>query len=475
MQIPILKGIYTDGSVDFRSAYPRNLVPVPGDTGISAGYLRPADGIVGLGTGPGVDRGGINWEEKCYRVMGSKLVRIDPDNSYTEIGDVGGTGTGQVSMAYSFDYLAISSDKKLFMCDKNLVITQVTDPDLGDCLDVVWVDGYFMSTDGDSVVVTELTDGVADPFTINPFDYGSAEFDPDPVEALVKLRNEIYVLNRYTIEVFQNVGNQGSQFPFARIEGAQIYRGCIGTHACCVFSDAVAFLGSGRNEAISIWLGLNGSSVKISTREIDKILSGYNVPTLEKVVFEVRKEEGHNQLWVRLPDQTLVYDSNVSKDAGSPAWFVLTSSLTGLSQYLAQNIVECYGKTLIAHPTLTSYGELVNTVSSHWGDEIGWDFSTIIIYAESRGAIFHELELVALSGRMAFGDESTIWTQYSVDGETWSMEKPISAGEYGDRLKRLVWFQQGHMRNWRIQRFRGTSKSYMSIARLEAQLERLNA
>jgi hypothetical protein len=36
-----------------------------------------------------------------------------------------------------------------------------------------------------------------------------------------------------------------------------------------------------------------------------------------------------------------------------------------------------------------------------------------------------------------------------------------------------VWFQQGHMRNWRIQRFRGSSDAHISIARLEAQLEPL--
>ena len=68
-----------------------------------------------------------------------------------------------------------------------------------------------------------------------------------------------------------------------------------------------------------------------------------------------------------------------------------------------------------------------------------------------------------------------MWTQYSTDGETWSMEKAISAGKQGDRSKRLVWFQQGHMKQQRVQRFRGTSDTHVSIARLEASLEPLNA
>ena len=68
--IPILNGIYTDDAADFRTSYPINMVPVPKQQGISAGYLRPADGIVELGTGPGIDRGG--------RRAGDRLLLLAP-------------------------------------------------------------------------------------------------------------------------------------------------------------------------------------------------------------------------------------------------------------------------------------------------------------------------------------------------------------------------------------------------------------
>ena len=96
MQIPILNGIYTNEQSDFRTSYPRNMVPVPKQNGISTGYLRPADGIVLDGTGPGVDRGGIEWNGTCYRVMGTKLVRINSDGSSDVLGDV--DGSGQVTL-----------------------------------------------------------------------------------------------------------------------------------------------------------------------------------------------------------------------------------------------------------------------------------------------------------------------------------------------------------------------------------------
>ena len=49
MQISILNGIYTDNGPDFRTSYPVNMVPVPKNSGISTGYLRPGDGLVANG------------------------------------------------------------------------------------------------------------------------------------------------------------------------------------------------------------------------------------------------------------------------------------------------------------------------------------------------------------------------------------------------------------------------------------------
>jgi hypothetical protein len=228
MQIPILSGIFTDNGPDFRTSYPVNLVPTPKASGISSGYLRPGDGIVANGTGPGTDRGGINWRGQLYRVMGTKLVEISSAGVVTVLGDVGGPVSQLVTFDYSFDLLAIASGGRLYYWN-GATLAQVTDPDLGVVLDVVWVDGYFMTTDGEFLVVTELTD----PFVVNPLKYGSSEVDPDPVVALLKLRNEVYALNRNTIEVFDNVG--GALFPFARIDGAQIQKGVVGTFACCVY------------------------------------------------------------------------------------------------------------------------------------------------------------------------------------------------------------------------------------------------
>jgi len=465
MQIPVIKGVYSGENADYKTLYPLNMMPVIHDTGISKGYLRPVEGITQIGEGTGYSRGAINWNGVHYRVMGSNLCSILEDGTITVIGDVG-NNSKKVAMDYSFDRLAIASAGGLYYYD-GTTLSQVTDPDLGYALTVVWVDGYFMTTDGEYLVVTDL----ADPTSVLPTSYTASEIDPDPVNTILKLRNEIYAINRYTIEVFRNIG--GSGFPFQRINGAQIQRGAIGAHCSVVYEDTIAFLGSGRSEAPAIYLGINGQAVKISTREIDEILIGSTESELSDVVLETLNDKSQAFLWVRLSDRTLVYDMSASKAIGKPVWYVMSSGVTDLAKYRARDVIFCYDKWQIGDTESYKIGVLDNTISTHFGDTTVWEFGTTIIYNESHGALFKKLELVALTGRTQGSTDPLISTSYSLDGRSWSQERTISAGQFGDRLKRLVWWRQGSMRNTRIQRFRGDSNAYIAVSRLEADLEPL--
>lgn len=464
MQIPILNGIYTDESSDFRVSYPYNLMPVPIQQGISQGYLRPGEGILPFtADGPGVDRGGINWNGVCYRVMGESLVSVSSTGIITVLGSI--PGSDLVKFDYSFVYLAIRALGKLYLYN-GIALTQITDADLGACVDFIWVDGYFMSTDGEFIAVTELND----PFSVLTTKYGSSESDPDPVLAMLKLHNEPVALNRYTMETFNNVG--GSGFPFVRIDGALISKGTVGTNACCVFMDNIALIGSGRNEAVSVYLASNGQYARIATREIDLQLASYTEAQLSAIKLEARVDKGHQLIYMHLPDRCLVYDGAASALLTEKVWYTLGSGLEP-AQYRSRGLVWCYNKWLVGDPQSSKIGYLATTTSEHWSQTIGWEFSTSIIYNEGMGATVHELELVSLSGRVDLGDEPMISTRYSLDGEVWSQPKFILAGRVGQRQKRLVWLQQGSIRNWRIQRFNGTSDSRLSVARLEAKLEGL--
>lgn len=466
VSVPILNGVYTDNASDFRVEYPRNMIPVFQGSGISKGYFRPADGIVFAGSGPGVDRGGIEWNGVHYRVMGTKLVSISSSNVVTILGTIG--GSGQVTLDYSFSYLAIASSGQLWLYNPTEGLRQNVDPDLGTVIDMVWVDGYFMTTDGQYLIVTELND----PFSVNPLKYGSSEADPDPIVALLKVKNEVYALNRHTIECFQNVG--GTLFPFQRVTGAQVQRGVVGTNACCLFSESIAFLGGGRNEAPAVWFVNGGNTEKVSTREVDQILAQYSETVLSQVLFEARVDKGYKHLYIHLPDCTLVFDGAATAMSQEQIWFVLSDGTSEeFSQYRAKNLVWFNDRWIVGDPQSSNFGYLTDQISSHWNEIVRWGFGTTLVYTGNKGAVFHDLELVPISGNSTFGADPSIWVSYTEDGQTWSQERVCKAGKTGQRAKRIAWFKQGRMRQWRGYRFRGTSDAHISFARLDANLEPL--
>lgn len=464
MQVNIFTGAFSDGQGDYRTALPVNFFAVAKETGLSKGYLLPADGIVQWGTSLGVDRGGINWKGLCYKVQGNQLVTISEAGVVTSLGLI--AGSGPVTMDYSFDYLIIQSTPYLYYYSPSMGVVQITDTDLGDSNSARWFAGYTVSTDGNFVVVTELNA----PTTVNPLKYGSSEADPDNVVGLERIRNELYTLNRNTIELFQLVGGAG--FPFQRIESAQLMRGTLGSRTYCIFDEKLAFMGGARNEAIGVYLAVPGEA-KISTREIDIILSQYSETTLSQCIVEARIFNDQKLLYVHLPDRTLVYDLTASTASGQHIWTVLSSAVFGYEKYRGVNFVYCYGKWICGDPTSNVFGYLSRETSSHYGQTIGWTFSTQFLYNDAAGAIIHRLELISVTGATAFGIDPTIWTSYSLDGQKWSQERPIRAGKSGDTEKRLVWLQQASMRRQRVQRFRGTSDYHGSFARLDMTIEPL--
>lgn len=463
MEIPILRGVYTDGSPSVRVAYPVNLVPVPGQEGIADGYLRPAEGIDAFTTGQGLDRGAIVWEGLHYRVSGTKLITVSAAGVVAVLGDI--PGTGPVRMDFSFDLLGIAADGDLYYWDGAL-LTQVTDPDVGTVDDMVWVDGYWMVTDGTNIAVTEL----ADPAAVNPLKFGSTD-RPDPVQCLLKVQNEVHVVSRNTIDVFQNIG--GEVFPFARASSAHIPKGAVGVRAACVFADAVAFVGGGRNEASSVYLGRNAQTVKIATLEVDNLLLEYTEAQLAAALLESVVDRGSQFLYVHLTDRTLVYDAASSAAAQQPVWFVLSTSIAGFAQYRAQNIVRAFDAWVVGDPQSSAIGRWSATSSQHYGADVRWEFSTPMLRNSGKGAIINQLELVALTGSVTHGTDPMISTSHSIDGRTFGLERSIRSGQRGDTQRRLIWLQQGTWRNWRIQRFRGDSGSRLSALKLEAQIEPL--
>jgi hypothetical protein len=451
--IPLLSGVAGSETGEFVQRFPLNLEPVIVDTQISKGQLRIAPGASVTGTGPGGDRGGIEWNGIAYRVMGTSLVSISASGTVTILGDVG--DGDRCWFDYSFDRLAIGSGGRVYYYAPLTGLTQVIDTDLGTSIDGLWVDGYFMSTDGTYVVVTEL----ADPTSVQPLKYGSAEEDPDAITGLLKWRDEAYILGRYTIQTFENVGGNG--FPFVDRKGAGIPFGCVGPMAKCLYGDGFAFVGGARNEALNVYIGAQGQAKAIGTRALCDALAAVERP--EAIEVEARTRRNERYLLVHLPDETWTFMISASGVVGSPVWFRQHTDSHG---YRLRNAVQIYGGTMVADPISGEFGYLNEAEPYHFGTDPGWEFEAGMVYNEAVGAIIHSLELVGLPGR---GGDGSVFLSMTRDGETYSTERAVRAGPLGARNRRIQWRPHVRIGSWLGLRFRGVGRALPGFASLEAK------
>lgn len=454
MQLSLVSGVKTNEQAEFELAYPLNLEPIIVNSKISNGQLRTAAGTAPFGAGPGIDRGGINWNDVLYRVMGTALVRVAADGVVTTLGTI--PGAGPVGLDYSFDKLIIRADGKLFYYD-GMAITQVTDEDLGACVDALWVDGYTMSTDGKFVVVTELND----PYQVKPIKYGSAEADPDPITGLVKIRGEVHVIGRHTIQVFQNVGGNG--FPFTTVTGAIVPFGCVSASAKTLYGKTYAFVGSARGDALGVYVAGQGTADKISSRAVDDWLSSLANPAA--IICERRVARDEYRLLVHGEDETWIFLAKATEAAGEPIWYRARSG-TG-KPYRPRNAVNVYGRTIVGDRESVALAVLTTDTSSHFDETTEWAFDVGLLYNQAKGAIVDRIELVGMSGRGSEVEGSAVFMSMTRDGRFFSPERTKQLGKLGERTKRIEWRPHARMRSYLGFRFRGYSRALGGFAACE--------
>lgn len=483
-QIPLASGTYTDVGAEFRTAYPRNLVPVMKSTGISKMFLRSAEGLTRFDVAApvltGHDRGAVNWLGTCYRVIGTNFVSVDALGAVKVLGQLPDDGQ-PVAMAYGYPNqgIGIVSAKELFFytiqkpdgtTQATPTLQKCTDSNVGSPVDLLWFAGYFALTDRTSVYLTQL----ANQFTFNSQLFGSDSNAADPINAIWKFRNELYLGNRYTIAVFDNQGGTG--FPFVENQGATIQKGVIGPYARTITSQGFAFVGGAQDEAPSVWLSVGlGIATKIAAREVEMILAQYTEAQLYGLTLEYRAEKEQQFIYLHLPDYTLVYDVAGSQVAEQPLWFFLDSSADGNGAWRAWHPVYCYGKFLMGDKYDQRIGFVDATTAAQYGTPARWQLDTIFAYNQARGYLVSALELIGTYGHAALDEHDTMSMQYTDDGRVWSTPRFISMGPQGRTKQRAQWRPKHFFRNFRGYRFAGFNAAPISFAALEAAGEPLAA
>lgn len=219
-------------------------------------------------------------------------------------------------MPYSFNTQGILIDNKMFLYD-GTSFTEVTDPDLGDPIDCIWIDGYYFYCDEENIYHSDISDE----FSISGTKFATAEFRPDKNIGLARtVDNKVAVLGRYSIEYFQNIGSAG--FAFRRIQALNKNIGAVSRNSFCTYNDDIYLIGGSKESNLSIYKINNGSGShqKISNRTIDEILNDTIVENFGDMWMQGVKVNGMDLLLIYSPF-FLVYNITQGEVYGSEfAW-----------------------------------------------------------------------------------------------------------------------------------------------------------
>ncbi len=454
--IPLLKGDTRGIEADWRDALPVNMYPVLKPLLGAQGYMHPYPGLSEFATGSGIDRGGFynDRQGNHFRVSGKKFISVSSTGVVTDLGAI--SGTDQAAMPYSFNTQAVIADGNYYLYDPSGGFRQVTDPDLGNPIDAVWADGVYFFTDGESLYHTELNDEES----IEPLDFGSAEFMPDGILGVAKTQdNKVMVFGRYTLEYFV-FNTNATDFLFTRVETRAQKIGIVATHAKTAAGDDWYVVGNRRDESLAVHAISIGAARKVSTREIDKILEKYTEPELADIRVETRIEKDSTFILVHLPNECLSY--NITIDA----WSILETGIRkAATPHRSINGVrdQRTNKWYYGDKQDSRIGELDNTRFTQYDDEPqGWELYSPFLRLETQSLNSIEIDTLPGDG-VSDEDDATVFLSLTYDGKTYGTETIMDYGSRYDYDKRFIKRLLGYVREWVGFKYRGATRSRMSF------------
>lgn len=465
-QIPILKGdkIANGLETDYRDALAVNMYAVEKNILGAAGYMMSYAGLTQLGTGQGIDRGAIYNERfnDQYRLSGDKLVKVSADGTVVVLGTVSGSDQGTMS-AYSFNTQCIVANGNAYLYSPSGGFAQMTDADIGVPIDVVWVSpGFYFFTDGEYLYHTDLLSETS----IDPLSFATAEFMPDKSLGLSKnSENKIMVWGRNSLEYFV-YNAQASGFAFQRLETRAQKIGIVATHAKVEVSGKFYITGGREKESVAVHVVGTGSAVKISSREIDKLLKEYTEPELSNMRMEGRTEDNITFVLIHLPGETLCFNESIAGKFGlDAAWSILKSDVNGNIPYRAINGVNDArsAKWVYGDKQDSKIGYLDNDVCTHYGEIVEWLLYTPLLKLE--GFSIDQIEIETISGHTAT-DDASVFFSMSYNGLTHGAEDIC---DYGGPNKYDQGFYKrglGYVPDWVSFKFRGATRSRINFCNL---------
>lgn len=476
-QLPIANGQYLSDSLPISAQECVNWFPIIEDApALSAETLRGTPGIrLVHTTGSDIteaNRGFIRaLGTDGYFVNGTTLYRLNSsDESVDSLGTI--SGTGHVSMAASETQLMIvvpGGAGYIFTTGPDSLVT-ISDTDYtttnGTPRAVIFIDGYFLCTSANKrFKISAVGDGT----TWNALDFGTAESNPDVCKAAISFRNQLFIAGGRSMEAFTNLGETG--FPFVR-SGLFLDEGVSGRYAWANANDTFIFMGYGPSDHPTVWKYEGNTTVNISTRGIDTIISSLSASELGDVIAWAYGQDGSSFVGFALPNTTIVYDIETGRWHERKSRIIDGDGNWDTIAWRAINPINTQGQIYVGDSQSGRIGVLEIETYTEYDNPVIRTVASQPFQNNMQPFTVPMLELTMESGvGNSAAPDPVVRLDVSRDGGktyNWSRERPI--GREGEYSRRTIWRRVGRSSRFDVYRFTLSDPVKPVIVQVTAQI-----
>jgi len=425
----------------------------------------------------GTSRGSIVFSDgKPYFVIGTSLISLTSTGVITNHGTI--SGTNDVSMSSNGINIAIQDpkgDSYFFTPSTNTLELNngAVFLSFGQATSITFKDGFYVYTT-DAIFFSGSAKTTNDGKNFNALDFADAEISPDRIVTSHNNHNQLYILGENTIEPYRTIVTAG--FPFQRIPGGMIQKGCSARFSVVEFDNSFLFIGGDVGEQPAIWRALGSSVQKISTNSIDQLMQKNTAAEIADARAFTYAQNGNYFAVFTVGNNTFAYDATTSALSGKPEWHERQTGITngtGFQVWRAIHGMKAFGKILVGDDRTGKIGELDFNTKTEYGDQVERFFTTKPFTVLSESVFSKEIELSMQTG---VGDATTPNPQIRMDysdngGKTFVSEISRSMGKVGEFNKRVRWSRLGRIPTDRVLRFKTTEPVEYNIYALYANAE----
>ncbi len=381
-----------------------------------------------------------------YVASGNKLYSVDSSWTATEVGTLG-TTVGPVSMADNgIQLFAVDGSVQGYyvtMSSGSFATVDSGDDFLG-ADQVTFQDGYFIFNEPDT---EQLYISALNGVTFDPADVATAEGSPDSLVGQVSDSRNLYLFGTESLEVFYDSGN--ADFPFERIQGANIPVGTQAPFTIEKFSGGVAWLGQDKKGRGIVYLIKGFQHQRISTHAIEKVIA--KLGDLSRARAWTYQYGGHEFYCLNIPgaESTWCFDDKTN------LWHErATLSQGALSRYRIDCHAFAYNTNVVGDFLEGNIYAIDPEAYSDNGDAIP-RIRTAPHVSKDVNFITHSRFMLDMETGVGLDGASTTQgadpkavLQWSNDGgHRWSNEHWKSIGKIGKPRTRLSWQRLGQARD----------------------------